>query len=427
MADIPFPRGVRDFMPNEAIFRNRLIERIEGVYRGFGFLPIYTPAIEALAVLRAKDVIGEENKLIFELKDQEGGLRYDHTVGLARYISMHSSMPLPFKRYAIGPVWRMDEPQRLRYREFSQADVDILGGDPYKANAEIIEAVGKAMDAIGLNYRIRLNSRLAVDRFLEGIGIKKGLEKAIMRAIDKRDKIGLEGVEKELEEAGLARAAIEKILEFISFKGSNKEKLDFLEHHSGSKEAVEEIEETLRLAEVYKIKGAISIDFSVVRGIDYYTGMVMETVDSNNPNDLTSLCSGGRYDNLVSTFGSAKLPGVGASIGVDRVMDALGFRESKQKSYAEVFVAFIKDKNYGYALKVANYMRDKGIAVDLNIAARNISNQLSYASSLSIPYAAIIGDDEERNNILKLRDMGTGAEKKLTMEDACKEIIGAVG
>ncbi len=417
MGEIPFPRGVRDLMPNEAIARNEVMEKIERVYRSFGFLPIYTPYMESLDVLKAKEVIGEENKLIFELKDQNNGLRYDHTVGLARYISMHNSMPLPFKRYAIGTVWRMDEPQRMRLREFAQADVDILGGDPIKANAEAIAAACMAMDALGLDYTMRLNSRQTVDIFMENIGLKEQTQK-IMRIMDKTDKIGKDGVIKELSAIGVKDDAIDQISALVSVSGTNEEKINAINSMAGSDDACTEISGTLELLQKYAIKGKYIVDPSIVRGIDYYTGIVMETIDNTGIAGSASICSGGRYDNLVSRFSDNKLPGVGLAIGIDRVLDVLKFGESKKRTYARAFVAYIKEQNYGYALDVAMKLRNAGIEVDLNQASRNISNQLSYASSLSIPYSVVVGPKEQENGSIKLRNMDTGDESEMSIDEA---------
>jgi histidyl-tRNA synthetase len=421
MGEIPFPRGVRDLMPNEAIARNEVMEKIERVYRSFGFLPIYTPYMESLDVLKAKEVIGEENKLIFELRDQNNGLRYDHTVGLARYISMHNSMPLPFKRYAIGTVWRMDEPQRMRLREFAQADVDILGGDPIKANAEALATVCKAMDALGLDYTIRLNSRQTVDIFMEKIGLKEQTQK-IMRIMDKADKIGNEGVIKELSAMGVRDDAIDQISALVGVSGSNDERIKKINAMAGSDGACTEISGTLELLQRYEIKGKYMVDPSIVRGIDYYTGIVVETLDNTGVAGNSSICSGGRYDNLVSRFSESKLPGVGFSIGIDRVLDVIKFSESKKRTYSRAFVAYIKEQNYDYALGVALKLRGAGIEVDLNQASRNISNQLSYASSLGIPYSIVVGPKEQESSKVKLRDMNTGDESEMSVDEAIARI-----
>ncbi|MCL4404570.1 histidine--tRNA ligase [Candidatus Marsarchaeota archaeon] len=421
MGEIPFPRGVRDVYHISRYARNYMLERIERVYRSFGFLPISTPCIESLEVLKAKDVIGEENKLIFELKDQNNGLRYDHTVGLARYISMHNSMPLPFKRYAIGPVWRMDEPQRLRLREFWQADVDILGGDPVQADAEAIAAGAAALDALGIDYTMRINSRQIVDALMAKLGVESEAS-TVMRIMDKADKIGMDGVAKELEKAGISGDVIDGIIAFVGIKGSNGEKIKQIDNMVGNSDSTSEISETIKMLGKYPIKGKIVIDTSVVRGIDYYTGIVIETTDNTGKGGTSSICSGGRYENLVSRFSDTKLPGVGLSIGIDRVLDIINFSSSEKRTYADVFVAWIKEQNYEYALKSAIGLRNLGINADINNANRNISNQLSYASSLGIPYVAIVGNSEQEKEVVKLRDMESGSEEELGLEEAAKRI-----
>ena len=420
MGDIAFPRGVRDLMPNEALFRNNVVETIESVYRSFGFIPISTPYMESLDVLKAKDVIGEENKLIFELKDQNNGLRYDHTVGLARYISMHRNMPLPFKRYVIGAVWRMDEPQRIRFREFWQGDVDILGGDTVKANAEIIAAVCTAMDRLGVDYTIRLNSRQIVNALMESIGLKESAVR-IMRIMDKADKIGMDGVVRELGALGLNEKSIESIKEFVGISGTTEERINAISKSVGD-EPCKELNDTIEMLKLYSIKGKVSIDTSLVRGLDYYTGVVMEIMDNTGKAGTSSIAAGGRYDNLVSRFSDAKLPGVGMTIGIDRVLEVLQFSESKKRTYSKVFVAYIKEQNYAYALSVANKLRSSGINTEINSASRNISNQLSYASSLGIPYVLVLGNNEEQNKSVKLRDMESGKEEELKLDDLVKRL-----
>jgi histidyl-tRNA synthetase len=330
---------------------------------------------------------------------------------------MHNSMPLPCKRDAIGTVWRMDEPQRMRLREFAQADVDILGGDPIKANAEAIAAACMAMDALGLDYTMRLNSRQTVDIFMENIGLKEQTQK-IMRIMDKTDKIGKDGVIKELSAIGVKDDAIDQISALVSVSGTNEEKINAINSMAGSDDACTEISGTLELLQKYAIKGKYIVDPSIVRGIDYYTGIVMETIDNTGIAGSASICSGGRYDNLVSRFSDNKLPGVGLAIGIDRVLDVLKFGESKKRTYARAFVAYIKEQNYGYALDVAMKLRNAGIEVDLNQASRNISNQLSYASSLSIPYSVVVGPKEQENGSIKLRNMDTGDESEMSIDEA---------
>ncbi len=417
MEDIPFPRGVRDLMPNEALFRNEVLKRIEKTFQSFGFLTIDTPVFESTKVLNAKGVIGEEAKLIYEMKYEDIALRYDHTVSLARYMAMHQSLPMPFRRYSIGKVWRREEPQKLRYREFTQADVDIVGGRPSATDAETIAVGAIAIASLGIDYSIKISSRKFMDKMLESFGIPAEQRAGVMRAIDKLDKVGRDGVIESLQKLGLSRDMIAKIDSLIAFEGTNDDKLSYLEKTLNLGPEVKEMRETIELLDMYKLKqSAVSIDFSLVRGIDYYTGIVFEYKVSD-PGIKSSVGSGGRYDNLIGTFSGRQLPAVGSSLGIDRLLDVLSFSSSAKHSYANVFIATIGDKNYAYALQLANRIRDQGVAVDVNIASRNISNQLAYANSLKFKYAVIVGDNEERTKSVRIRNLIDGSENTMSIEE----------
>ncbi len=422
MADIPMARGVRDLMPNEALFRNDVLETIEGVFRRFGFLTIDTPYIESMDVLKAKDAIGEDNKLIFEIEKEHLGLRYDQTMSLGRYMAMHQNLPMPFKRYAIGKVWRMDEPQRLRYREFTQADADIIGGDVAQGNAEALAAAGTAYDELALPYMIAISSREVLDKVLEKFSIPNEKRTDVMRVIDKLDRYGIDGVAKMLAKH-LDDETIDRIVEFIGFGGSNEKKIDYVDSTVGDASTSKELRDTLELLELYGTKGEKSIDFSIVRGLDYYTGLVAEIKYCGEAEDRASkayemdtIGAGGRYERLVHTLGGKELGGVGISCGIDRMLDVMDYSSSKKNTYAEVFVANVKPNNYRYALGVANALRSAEIATDINTASRNLSNQLSYASSLNYRFALIVGDSEEKEKKVKLRDMGSGNERLVPSE-----------
>ncbi len=418
MADIPFPRGVRDLMPNEALFRNEVLKKIEEVFQRFGFLTIDTPAFESLKILNAKGAIGEEAKLIYEMKYEDIALRYDLTVSLARYMAMHQSLPMPFKRYAIGKVWRREEPQRLRYREFTQADVDIVGGRTTAADAEVIAVGARALEALGVDYTVQINNRKFADELFESMGIAKEMSISVMRAIDKLDKVGRDGVVDSLLKLGISRDIVSKVDALINLNGSNEDKLSYLEKTLvKSKASVQEMRETLAILDTYKLKGVVNVNFALVRGIDYYTDMVFEYW-SGDPTVKSSIGSGGRYNNLVGVLSNKQLPAVGSSLGIDRLLDLLGFESSVRQSYATVYVATINDGNYIYALRVAELFRAQGIAVDLNVATRNISNQMSYANSLKFRYAIIIGDAEQKENKVKVRDLVDGSEKSLGIDEA---------
>jgi len=426
MTDIPFPRGVRDLMPNEAIFKKMILKKIERVYQKFGFLTIDTPKIESLDILKAKDTIGSDNKLIFEIPKENLGLRYDFTVSLGRYIATHQNLPMPFKRYIMGEVWRMDEPQRLRYREFTQADIDIIGGDKIKSNAEVLAAVATALDKINIDYIMMLNSREIINDVLDRLDIPQEKKVKVMQIIDKLDKKGPDGVAKLLEEE-INCELIDNILNFVNFDGDNDEKLGYVEELLGNSKPINEIKDTLKMLERYEIKGKIKIDFSIVRGIDYYTGMVVEFKHLNNNCDeraynMDTIAAGGRYGNLIKRLGGKDLEGVGVSCGIDRILDILDFSSSKKQTYTDVFIVVVKDENYEYALDVANKLRKRDISVDMNTAQRNISNQFSYANSLNYGFVIIIGNTEQNKNNIKLRDMINGEEKMINIEGAAKII-----
>jgi histidyl-tRNA synthetase len=371
-----------------------------------------------MKVLNAKNVIGEEAKQIYEMKYEDIALRYDHTVSLGRYMAMHQDLPLPFKRYYIGKAWRREEPQRLRYREFTQADVDIVGGRNQAANAEVIAVGSTALASLGIDYTVQINDRRFLDDLFETMGVPREMFFQVMRIVDKLEKIGVDGVTEQLQKLNLQRDTISKVVALITYQGTNEDKLGFLEKTLKRKEPLNELRDTLALLDLYKLKqGAVQIEFSLVRGIDYYTGIVFEYRLADK-NEKSAIGSGGRYDNLVGTFGNKQLPAVGSSLGIDRILDLLNFSASTRQSYATVFVATIGEKNYPYALDFANAARAQEIGVDLNVATRNISNQLAYANALRFKYAVIIGDSEEKEKKVRVRNLLDGTEKIVSAGEA---------
>ncbi|MDE1871552.1 MAG: histidine--tRNA ligase [Candidatus Micrarchaeota archaeon] len=421
MTDIPFPRGVRDLLPNEALFRNELLRKVENVFRLFGFLTIDTPSFESLKVLKAKDAIGADTKLIYEMKDEQLGLRYDNTMSLARYIAMHQELPMPFKRYYIGKSWRREEPQRLRYREITQADADIIGGNRAMADAEVIAAAGAVLDSIGIKYEICINDRQLMDRVIEKFGVGKDKVIGVMRALDKFEKIGEDGVVKALNELGIESAAVDQIMEFVGQEGTNEDRMSYVEKLVGE-DATKDLKTTLELLKGYGIRGEPSVDFSTVRGLDYYTGIVFEYRKMEMRD--ASLGGGGRYDNLIGIFSTKPMTAVGVALGIDRILEALDFSSSIEYTYAKVFIANVKEGNYKYAISIASAFRAKGVAVDMNMASRNLSNQLAYANAIKTKYVAIVGDSEEKMGKLKLRNLVDGNEETVSVDDAVKIVKG---
>ncbi|MGC8568260.1 MAG: histidine--tRNA ligase [Candidatus Micrarchaeia archaeon] len=408
-------RGFKDLLPNEAIFRNELIRKIETVYKSFGFYPIDTPYLERLELLNAKNTLGEGTKELFEVKQEPLALRYDQTVSLARVVATNQDLTLPFKRYAIGKCWRYEEPQKARYREFTQADVDIVGGLPVYSDAEAIAANCKGLEALGLNYKVSINDRRIVESLLEGLKIDKELWVPVMRALDKVDKIGKEGVAKLLEDMKIP--GIDDILEFITFEGSNDQKLSYINDILKKTEPLEEINSLIGLLGKYNLSSNPEINFSIMRGFDYYTSFVFE-YSAVGSEITTAIGGGGRYDNLIGLYGPRQLNAVGGSLGVDRIMDVLSYENSKVYTEAKVFIAFVGFENYDYALKVANDLRGNGIYTDLNVAKKNLAHELEYADSLGFKYVIIIGKEEERLGKVKLRNLEDGEEELLSEKDA---------
>ncbi len=422
MADLPLPRGVRDLMPNEALFRNEVLKKIEKVFQSYGFLTIDTPSIEDLKVLKAKGGIGEDSKHIYEMKDEKIGLRFDNTISLARYISMHQHLPMPFKRYYIGKVWRREEPQKLRYREFTQADADIIGGEASHADAEIISLGAAVFDALGIKYRVDVNDRRIIDSVLKKIGIPEVKISHVIRVVDKQDKVGPAEVNKMLGLLDLDKKTIEKVADFTSPSGTNEKRLARIDEILGENDTTAEIRKTLGLLKAYKHRGEVVFNPSIMRGLDYYTGVVFEFKDASG--DLSqSLGGGGRYDNLIGQLGGRPMIAVGFAVGIDRILDMLKFSESHDYTYARVFVAYVKETNQTYALGVASELRELGVPTDVNLSSRNLSNQISYASSIKAKYLVVVGDSEQKARKMKLKNLSTGEEKTVSLEEAVENII----
>ncbi len=414
---MPTPRGMRDFTPELALLRKDVFSRIERVFRSFGFDPIETPIVELWETLKGK--YGSEEKLVYWFRDPWGGkelaLRYDLTVPLARFLAEHPELPLPFKRYAIGRVYRHDEPQRGRYREFYQCDVDIVGARGPEADAEILRVIGAVMREFRLpGYTIKLNDR----RLLRGIfrrelGIENPLE--VYRAIDKLDKIGWEGVEKELRQL-LPASKVRRVRDILEMSGSPDEVLDQLEMRfkdGGIREAVEYLREVVGLAG----KNHIKLDLSLVRGLDYYTGPIFETV-VKSPR-IGSITGGGRYDELLGKYGK-DLPAVGTTIGVERLIDAglaLGIFRTR-KTVAEVYVASIGAREYAW--EIAERLRDAGVPTRVDLMGRNWRRQLQEAEKLGIPRVVLVGrKEEEKKQAVLIED---GERRQLGLDELIRSI-----
>ncbi len=394
-------KGMRDFGPAEAMKKQKALDAIRRAFERYGFAPMDTPALESFDMLSMKGGGDAIRREIYNFKDQGGreiGLRFDLTVPLARFMADNVNLPKPFKRYAIGDVWRYDNPQASRWRQFTQADVDIIGSPSINADAECVAAIIAALEGAGLkDFRVRINNRKLLEDIILGCGVQKEKIADIFRTIDKLDKIGKEGVEKELKNAGVDAKKMFSYLE-KSISGL-----------SGF-EGYEEVQEFLRLMKVMGLDGRIKTDLSLVRGLEYYTGNVFEVSSSSS----VSIAGGGRYDKMMTAYGAGNLPAVGVSIGVDRLLELLDSDEIKTP--AKVFVAVIGDAR-GYAVKIAKMLRENGVNACIELGNRNIKKQLEYADSLKIPYIVIVGPEEMKNGTAKVRNMAARKEESVKISE----------
>jgi len=403
------PKGMRDILPEDAIVRREVFETIERVYRKYGFVPLETPAMEYLATLRAK--AGEEiDKQIFVLKDEELGLRFDLTVPLAR-VAATNAFAKPFKRYAFAPVWRYEEPQKGRFREFWQADIDTVGTKGMRAEAELLTAAREALIALGFKeLKIILNNRKILDALAAKLGIENKKE-AVFRLLDKIDKAGEDAVKKEMNDV-IGSEKTKKLFEIFDVRGDNKKKLQIARNIS--EEGANELEEIISLCSF-----EIEINLSMVRGLGYYTGPVFEI----KAGDIGSIAGGGRYDKLLGIYGQEDYA-TGISLGIERIVALLKEKREKQKTYTKVFVANAKPEFYKDAIKAAKEMRDAGISTEADLNERNLKKQFDYANAMQIPYMMIIGERELKEKKFTLRDMKTGKEEKLELSKIIGKLKG---
>lgn len=424
------PRGFRDFPPEFVLLRRRIIGVIEDVFERYGFDPIETPVIEYWETLKGKYGEEVESKLLYRFQDPWSeewlALRYDLTVPLARFVANHAPT-LPFKRYHIGRVWRHERPQKGRYREFWQCDADIVGSPYPEADAEVVDLVCDVMETLGYReFTVRLNDR----RLLKGVfeeelnlsryGEEKILE--VFRAIDKLEKIGREGVKGELLKAGLSEHETERIMETVDVSGNPEKTLGELESQFRGNSNVEAAVSHLReLIDASSHKEDITLDLSMVRGLDYYTGPILE-VYVEEPK-IGALAGGGRYDDLIERYGGPRTPSTGVSIGLERIIDAgleLGLFNLEKKTCTQVFVVSIGEKFWSYARDVAWEMRREGLRVQVDLMRRNYKKQLEYCERKGIRAVAFIGEKEASTRTITLyfRD-----EKKRYEQISLKEAI----
>ncbi len=417
-------KGTRDYLPNEMILRNQMIEKIRRSFEVFGFVPLETPALEYLDVLTGK--YGEEgDKLIYRLNYKGGsvaGMKYDLTVPLARVISQHNDIVLPFKRYQIQPVWRADRPQvrQGRFREFCQCDADIVGVKSILADTEIIALIHNILSQLEIGqFVIRINHRKILSGIREYLGLKEEMEIDLCRGIDKLDKIGIDGVKEELGRLGFTDPVMDDLFQLLSLQGPYTEILnklkDTLTSSDTGLEGINELMNIFRYLEIMNIPmEALKIDLHLARGLDYYTGTIYESSSLDLPH-IGSLTGGGRYDRLIGSFGSKDLPAVGTTIGLDRiatVLTQLGKIKDKN-SVTQILVTVFDETMINESMKITSNLRKHGFKTELYYEPTKLKKQFSYADKQKIPFVIVIGPDEAEKGQVTLKYLAAGEQKQM--------------
>ena len=440
------PKGTRDFTPQEMANRNYIFNTIKEVFRLYGFQQIETPAMENLSTLMGK--YGEEgDKLLFKIlnsgdfmsgtaddellgrnsvkltnKFSEKGLRYDLTVPFARFVVQNrDKISFPFKRYQIQPVWRADRPQKGRYREFYQCDVDVVGSDSLLNELELIQIVDEVYRRLKINVVIKINNRKILSGIAEIIGEAEKITD-ITVAIDKMDKIGLEKVNEEIASKGISQEAIDKLQPILQLSGSNADKLNQLKSVLSSSETglkgVSELETIFSLCDAMNVKTRIELDLTLARGLNYYTGAIFEVKALDV--QIGSITGGGRYDNLTGVFGMEGVSGVGISFGADRIYDVLNqlalYPETSTEQTRILFVSF-GEKELMYCLPWLNNLRNQGINTEIYPEPAKMKKQMSYADNKNIPFVAIVGETEMTENKVMLKNMKTGEQQLVALNE----------
>jgi len=453
MAQKPsIPKGTRDFSPIEMARRNYIFNTIKDVFMLYGFQQIETPAIENLSTLMGK--YGEEgDKLLFKilnsgdyLKDapddllsahdslhlttkiSEKGLRYDLTVPFARYVVQHrNDLQMPFKRYQVQPVWRADRPQKGRYREFYQCDADIVGSDSLLNEVELVTMIDEVFSRFNINVAIKLNNRKILSGIAEIIGAADKIVD-ITVAIDKLDKIGLDNVNAELREKGLSDDAIATLQPLLALEGTNEERLTALAGMLAGSEVgmkgIEEMRFVLDHVAALGTRARVELDVSLARGLNYYTGTILEVKALDVA--IGSITGGGRYDNLTGVFGMPGLSGVGISFGADRIYDvlnALDLYPADTMATAKVMFVNFGDLEASASLRHIMALRRAGISAELYPDSAKMKKQMNYANDRMIPFVAIVGAEEVENDTIALKNMGTGEQQTLTIQQVI-EVLG---
>lgn len=421
-------QGTRDFLPEEMLKREAIVDVVRSAFKRYGFLPVETPAIEFQDILLGK--YGEEgDKLIYRLAYKDGkvlALRYDQTVPLSRLVAMYrGQLTMPFKRYQIQPVWRADRPQKGRFREFYQLDADTVGAENYLADAEIVALVNDIFTSLGFpGFQIRINHRMALRSITLAAGLAQEEEVNLCRCIDKLDKIGREGVEKEMSACGFAPDSIARIFEILEDKSLHGEKLDaLLKDYESRFDNVDGVSDLVPLYNQIINLGVpeenVHLDLTLARGLDYYTGPIFETV-LVEPKGFGSVSGGGRYDKLIGTYCGVDVPATGVSFGLDRIfgaMEELGLHP-QARTTTKVLVVNFGGSSEGAAMQLAGKFRNSGINTEVYFTAAKLKKQFSYADKQGIEYVAIYGEDEAASGTVSLKNMRDGEQLSLPVPEA---------
>ncbi len=427
--------GFMELLPAPQQQMERIMEILRNTYSLYGFTPLDTPIIESAEVLLAKGG-GETEKQIYRFQkgDSDLALRFDLTVPLAKYVALHyGELQFPFRRYQIGKVYRGERAQRGRFREFYQADIDIIGDGKLDIinEAEIPSIIYRTFSQLGLKrFQIRVNNRKILNGFYSMVGLADKSQD-VMRTVDKLDKIGAEKVKTLLmEDIGVAEDVANQVLDFIAIGGSNQEVLAALEGYQGKDElfdtGLEELSTVVRYLSAFGVpEENFSVDLTIARGLDYYTGTVYETTMLDHP-EIGSVCSGGRYDNLAEYYTDKQLPGVGISIGLTRLFYVLGeqgmLNPDLPTAAADVLVIPMGEEQQGYAIATATALRKASIRTQLYAEKKKFKAKITYAAKMGIPYAMFLGETEEQDKVVALKDLNKGEQVTVSFEEAVKLI-----
>ncbi len=443
------PKGTRDFGQQETAERNYIFDTIRGVFRSFGYSQIETPAMENLSTLLGK--YGEEgDKLLFRILNSgdafagidnnrplapqvcEKGLRYDLTVPFARYVVQHrDELAFPFKRFQIQPVWRADRPQKGRYREFYQCDVDVIGSRSQLCELELVQIVDKVFGKLGINVLIKINNRKLLTGLAEICGFPDKVVD-ITVAIDKLDKIGLDAVKAEMMERGLSAEAVATLEPVLLLGGSNAEKIAAMRSIMNASETgmkgLDELEELFTFISAAGISTPTEIDLSLARGLNYYTGAIFEVKATDW--QIGSICGGGRYDNLTGIFGLPDMSGVGVSFGADRIYDVIKGLDKfpdNLRSTTKLLFANMGPSETSFILPVASALREAGLAVELYPEASKLKKQFDYADRKAIQFLSITGADEMKEGMVNIKNLSSGEQMKFKADNISGMVEWLVG